>query len=229
MRAFPYIPILAAAVLLAPALLPIRLEARAAQQGFSVRLTLRIRLLFGLIRLPLGFVLEFDTEKAKKDPLEATKAFSAYRLTKGGKLKPIKRRKSRPPEREKLPAAPLLGAFRLKRLALSGSIALGDAACCVALCGALNAAAKPLLALAAELSPLNARNAAIEAKFLPKFSEASVCLAAEGILETDPAKLIKGVISAVIERNAKRRSEGRRECRRSTPFFGAAPSNAQKT
>lgn len=206
MRGFPYLLILTAALLLV-LLSPIKLRALAKQTGLSVRLTLQIHLLFGLIRLPFGFVLKIDAEKAEQNPLEVKKAFSFFKLTKNGELIPIKRKNPKKPKHERLPIAPLLGAFSLEKLAVKGTVALEDAAACAFLSGALNCAVKPILTLAAELSPIDARKAAIAVEFLPKFSEASVCMALEGILETNSAKLIKGGFSALSKRNAKKRTE----------------------
>ena len=210
MRGFPYLPISAAAVFLALLLSPIRLHASAKQTGFSARLTLMISLLFGLIRLSLRFVIEFDAEKARQDPLEIKNALSFFKLTKSGELLPIKQKKPQKPRAEKLSISPLLGAFRLKKLAVKGSLALEGAAACALLCGALSCTLKPLLTLAAELSPINARKAAIEAEFLPKFNEASTSTAFEGILETNSAKLIKGGISALSKKAGKSKRRAQR-------------------
>ena len=213
MRGFPYLPISAAAVFLALLLCPIRLHASAKQTGFSARLTLMISLLFGLIRLSLRFVIEFDAEKARQDPLEIKNALSFFKLTKSGELKTIERKKAKKPRSDKLPVSPLLGAFTLKKLALKGSIALEDTAVCVLLCGALNCALAPILTLAAGLSPIKARKAAIAAEFLPKFNEASTSTAFEGILETNSAKLIKGGISALRKKLSLKRTKGGRSAR----------------
>lgn len=210
MRGFPYLLILTAALFPALLLSPIKLRALAKQTGLSVRLTLQVRLLFGLIRFPFGFVLKIDAERATQNPLEVKKAFSFFKLTKNGELIPIKRKQPKKPKHERLPIAPLLGAFSLKKLAVRGTVALEDAAACAFLCGALNCAVKPILTLAAELSPIDARKAAIAAEFLPKFSEASVCVALEGILKTNSAKLIKSGFSALSKRDAKKRTESER-------------------
>lgn len=213
MRGFQYLPVWAAAVFLALLLCPVRLQVKARQIGFSLHPMLTILLFFGLIRFSLRFVIEFDAEEARQAPLEAKKALSFFKLTKRGELLPIKRKKPQKPRAEKLSISPLLGAFRLKKLAIKGSLALEDAAACALLCGALSCTLKPLLTLAAELSPINARKAAIEAEFLPRFSEESVLIAFEGILETNLAKLIKGGISALRKKLSLKRTKGGRSAR----------------
>ncbi|MBR5948821.1 MAG: hypothetical protein IKZ82_09300 [Clostridia bacterium] len=206
MRGFSYLSIPTAALALM-LLSPIGLRFKLEQRGFSARLTLRFWLLFGLIRPPLRFLLEFDAEKAKHDPLDAKNAFSFFRLTRSGELKQVKRKKPKKPKVEKLPAAPILGAISLKRLVIRGHIALEDAADCVLLAGMLNALTLPLLTLAARIIPIRAEKAELKAEFLPKFTEKAFSLAIEGIVKTHPAKLIAGLLSAFAEKSARKRCE----------------------
>lgn len=203
MRGFAYLSIPTAA--LALLVFPIGLRFKLEQRGFSARLTLCFSLLFGLIRLPFRFLLEFDAEKAKHEPLSAKNAFSFFRLTGRGELKPLKLKKPKKPKGGKLPAAPILGAISLKRLVIRGHIALEDAADCVLLAGLLNALTLPLLTLAARLSPIRAQKAELKAEFLPKFTENSLSLAFEGIVKTYPAKLIAGLLSASAAKSARKR------------------------
>lgn len=191
-------------------LAPIRLCAALVQHGSEARLTLRIDLLFELIRLPFVFILKFDPD-LMRSPSDLKAAFSIVRLTKQGIEKPLKRKGKRKAKGERLPISPILSAFSLKKLVLRGQIALEDAASCVLLCGAVNALFEPLLIAAAALLPPDARNAELKAEFLPKFAETSIKFRIEGIVETDPAKLISGLISAFAEKRAKKCKLGMRK------------------
>lgn len=201
------IPYFITAAALAMLLCPIRFRVAAKQRGFSVRLMLSIDLLFGLVRLPLRFLIKFNAERFIENRFRLKEAFSIFRLTRGGKRKRVERTKPKKPKGERLPLRPVLGAFSLKKLVLRAQIALDDAASCVLVCGELNCAVQPLLSLAAELSPVEARKAVTKAEFLPKFGENSVFTAFEGILETYPAKLIWGSFSALTKKHAKKRAE----------------------
>ncbi len=191
-------------------LCPVRLRLDVRQSGFSARI--RLKVLFGLIPISLRYALEFDPERAFAQPLDLKSAFTLYRLRAFGgreRLEP----KPKKPRARRLPAAPMLKAFCVKKLGVRAKIGVEDAFCCAMLCGELNAAVPSALTLIMNALQVELRKSAVKAVFLPQFGKNALETEFSGIAQSNLLKLIEGFAAALSEKMARRRrAEQRNTC-----------------